>query len=234
MYFISNSDYNNNNKCYSYNNNPSQINAQMQLNSKKLVQLQDQNDSYEIMNQALNAFEGYAIGNSKLRKYAEYDYFDSVARKAPLQMKKQLIYQLRRFKESYELYEEEHGKGSYPFPEKLKKEIFADINLWKTYIPKEDRKYYDAFIDLINGKKIPDFKKDYQNIPSEIPAGERSQNYVPNLINAVVKVNHYVGKRENEVKKEYEKKGDINFVQKLFGKPGNDPYLSKINPNLNN
>lgn len=200
-----------------------------QLCQQKLKKLQDQEFSFNIMCILLNSLEGYSLDKKEKRKYGGYDHFNSVETKDKLQMKKQLIFHLRRMKDSYELYTQDHGH--YDFPKKMRKEeIISDVKKWASKVPIEDKKYYFAFIDLINGEKIPDFKEDLYSIPS---IAQKEENHAYNLMEGMVKISYYAGEKEKKIKEEYENKGYHEFEPILYGKPQSDPYLNKIKTALN-
>ena len=121
------------------NDNFPKVRTQAMLSKQELKKLQDQEFSFNIMCILLNSLEGYASTKTGERKYAGYDYFNSVETKDKLQLKKQLIFHLRRMKDSYELFIEEHG--DYEFPETFPKDqIISDVKRWIPNVPKEDRK----------------------------------------------------------------------------------------------
>lgn len=212
---------------------PQEYQTFVQLSKQELKKLQDQEFSYNIMCILLNSLEGYALEQEKekleKRKFGGYDHFNSIVTKDKLRLKKQLIFHLRRMKDSYELYIEEHGV--YEFPKKLVKEqIKSDVRSWMLKVPKEDQKYYSAFIDLLDGKEIPNFKEDLISIPSNAKPG---QSHANNFMEAMVKINFHAGEKEKHIQEEYEKNGCYQFEPKLYEKPQSDPYLGKMNIDLN-
>lgn len=195
-----------------------------QLSKQELKKLQDQEYSYNIMCILLNSLEGYAISKKEKRKYGGYDDLNSVETKNKLQLKKQLIFHLRRMKDSYELFVEDHG--SYELPKKMpKSQIISDVQKWIPKVPPEDQKYYYAFIDLLNGKDIPDFKSDLNSIPSTVQKGE---NHAYNLMEGMIKINYHAGKKEKNVQDNYETKGYHEFEPNLYGQPQSNPYLAEL------
>ena len=132
-------------------------------------------------------------------------------------------------KDSYELFIEEHG--DYEFPETFPKDqIISDVKQWIPNVPKEDRKYYNAFIDLLKGKKIPNFKEDLYSIESTI---QNKENHVNKLMKGAVRINYYADKKEKNVQDDYENKGSHIFIPEFHGKPENEPYLANMNRELN-
>lgn len=211
------------------NDNFPKVRTQAMLSKQELKKLQDQEFSFNIMCILLNSLEGYASTKTGERKYAGYDYFNSVETKDKLQLKKQLIFHLRRMKDSYELFIEEHG--DYEFPETFPKDqIISDVKRWIPNVPKEDRKYYNAFIDLLKGKKIPNFKEDLYSIESTI---QNKENHVNKLMKGAVKINYYADKKEKNVQDDYENKGSHIFTPEFHGKPESEPYLANMNRELN-
>ena len=211
---------------YGYHNKKQ---VQGQLNNQKLMQLQDQEFSFNIMCILLNSLEGYALENGGKRKYAAYDHFNSVKLKDKMQLKKQLIYHLRRMKESYELYTQTYG--SYDFPKNMPLNmIISDVNSWMQKVPQEDKKYYSAFINLLNGQQIPSFKEDYSSIPSNAQPG---LNYGYNFMEGMAKISYQADQKSKKVQEEYKNKGHYECEPNFYGKPHSDPFFNKMENDLN-
>ena len=127
---------------------------QQQQQVQNAKQILDQAYSYGITGNILSALESYANrfgkGNQQTNIYSGYNNFNSGNTKAANELKYQIISQLEILKMSHTLYSKEYGK--YDFPSNLSQsEMIKQITMWKSMVPKEDQKYYDAAINIIEG-----------------------------------------------------------------------------------
>ena len=134
--------------------------SQQQQRVQKAKQILDQAYSYGITGNILSALESYANrfgqGNQRTNIYAGYNNFNSGNTKANNELKYQIISQLEILKMSYTLYTKEYGK--YDFPSNLSQsQMIKQINEWKSMVPLEDQKYYEAAINIILSKKSQSF-----------------------------------------------------------------------------
>lgn len=133
---------------------------QQQQQVQKAKQILDQAYSYGITGNILSALESYANrfgkGNQQTNIYSGYNNFNSGNTKAANELKYQIISQLEILKMSHTLYSKEYGK--YDFPSNLSQsEMINQINMWKSMVPLEDKKYYDAAINIIQGRPSQSF-----------------------------------------------------------------------------
>ena len=135
-------------------------NYHQQQQVQKAKQILDQAYSYGITGNILSALESYANrfgkGNQQTNIYSGYNNFNSGNTKAANELKYQIISQLEILKMSYTLYTKEYGK--YDFPNNLSQyQMINQINTWKMMVPLEDQKYYDAAINIIEGRPSQSF-----------------------------------------------------------------------------
>lgn len=125
---------------------------------KSLLELkQDQEYSYGVMGNVFSALECYANKSSPNKQpfnyFGYYNNFNSGNTKNLEQLKDQIITQLEIFKYSYQMYKKEHNE--YHFPNNMKKDqIIILIEKMKEYVKPEDRKYYDAIVQIIDSKNV--------------------------------------------------------------------------------
>ena len=133
---------------------------QQQQQVQKAKQILDQAYSYGITGNILSALESYANrfgkGNQQTNIYSGYNNFNSGNTKAANELKYQIISQLEILKMSHTLYTKEYGK--YDFPSNLSQsEMSKQIKTWRSMVPPEDQKYYDAAINIIEGRPSQSF-----------------------------------------------------------------------------
>jgi hypothetical protein len=132
---------------------------QQQEQVQKAKQILDQAYSYGITGNILSALESYANRFGKGNQtniYSGYNNFNSGNTKAANELKYQIISQLEILKMSHTLYTKEYGK--YDFPSNLSQsQMLQQINTWKMMVPLEDQKYYEAAINIIQGRPSQSF-----------------------------------------------------------------------------
>ena len=133
---------------------------QKQQQVQKAKQILDQAYSYGITGNILSALESYAnrFGNGiqHTNIYAGYNNFNSGNTKAANELKYQIISQLEILRMSHSLYTKEYGK--YDFPSNLpQREMIKQIETWKSMVPLEDKKYYEAAINIIKGNSCQSY-----------------------------------------------------------------------------
>ena len=120
--------------------------------AKKQEQIKDKAYSYGTIGIVLSALESYAnhfSANSNV--FNAYDNFNTGLRKTSLQLKHQIISQLHVLHSSQQMYRRKYNK--YDFPVNLsQQEMINYINSWKSKVPPEDKKYYDAVIQILDGQ----------------------------------------------------------------------------------
>jgi hypothetical protein len=109
------------------------------------------------MGNVFSALECYANKSSPkkqpLNYFGYYNNFNSGNIKNLEQLKDQIITQLEIFKYSYQIYIKDHNE--YHFPKNFKKEeIIHIINKMKELVNEEDKKYYDAILEIIDSKNV--------------------------------------------------------------------------------
>ena len=131
--------------------------SQSSIQKSALQLKQDQEYSYGVMGNVFSALECYANKSSPNKQpfnyFGYYNNFNSGNTKTLNQLKDQIITQLEIFKYSYQMYIKEHNE--YHFPNNMKKaQIINLIEKMKEYVKFEDRKYYDAILEIIESKNV--------------------------------------------------------------------------------
>ena len=131
--------------------------SQSSIQKSALQLKQDQEYSYGVMGNVFSALECYANKSSPNKPpfnyFGYYNNFNSGNIKTLNQLKDQIITQLEIFKYSYQMYIKEHNE--YHFPNNMKKaQIINLIEKMKEYVKFEDRKYYDAILEIIESKNV--------------------------------------------------------------------------------
>ena len=135
------------------------IQSQRQIN--KLEQIQDLAYSYGIFGNTLSAFECFA--NRQKPENAEgtnvfsaYNNFNCGNTKTIDQLRAQIITQLTILQYSYMMYTMQYK--NYDFDKDMNAQKMIELlELWKSWVRENDRKYYDAAITIINGGKPKSF-----------------------------------------------------------------------------
>ena len=124
------------------------------LKSKQSL-FQDQAYIYGVMGNLFSSLEYYAHssnGNCQMPYNFEfYNNFNSGQLKDKEQLLDQIITQIEIFNFSYLIFIQSHGE--YFFPKRFSQEqIIYFLNEWKKYVARNDVKYYDAVISIIQTK----------------------------------------------------------------------------------
>lgn len=213
----------------------------IQLNPQLLKQLQDQSYSNDCMLRLLVAAENYAYADipydsnlEKCRKYAFYDAFNSMQSKDKQEKKKELLYQIRNFTYSFDIYMDDHG--TYHFPSNLDKyQILRDIENWKRkYIEGEDAIYYDYIKLILEGKfnidSLEQINEELKDIKGRTAV--RDEKLAQRKMETIPKIVYHVDMKGEKLKEKYIKEGNFQIKANLYQKPGSDKYLSKVNGNF--
>ena len=115
-----------------YNHNNNNLQAQLQINKKKVALIQDQNASNTIMCRVLSELESLAIHFSYPEAYFGYyatipsNYQDIID---------QIIIQMEIFESSYKNFRKANPNKQYIFPNNLQYyNVIHIINSWKAYL----------------------------------------------------------------------------------------------------
>ena len=200
----------------------------IQLNKQKVKQKQDQKHSNETMARMLSSAEIYAIrmGCPTKTKYQFYDHFDNGFSKDIYELKLELIFEIEMFRNSYNDFINYHHK-EYSFPSNSDKEsVIQDIKLWGKYVQDDDKKYYQAMIDILSGKKVKSLEKDLDELEKNSPNYGKMDVY--DQMEVVPKVMNYIKRKDEEVEKKILENEDYDVELKLYGKPEYDKGLRSI------
>lgn len=187
---------------------------QTTLNKQKLLQKTDQNFSNDIFARLLSTAENYAnrFRNNNNYNYSysnNFDYYDTLnsgKNKKKEELKKQLIFEIEVFKNSFQNYKKKYN-CDYDFPVNLNKSETIDYLLkWKNLVNLEDQKYFESIIELITDGNTKTFK-------NEIIENEKNNKNTidPNLLmHYFPKFKYYGEKMRNNVIQQFEKNGDFS------------------------
>ena len=187
---------------------------QTTLNKQKLLQKTDQNFSNDIFARLLSTAENYANrfrnNNNYNYNYSNnFDYYDTLnsgKNKKKEELKKQLIFEIEVFKNSFQNYKKKYN-CDYDFPVNLNKSETIDYLLkWKNLVNLEDQKYFESIIELITDGNTKTFK-------NEIIENEKNNKNTidPNLLmHYFPKFKYYGEKMRNNVIQQFEKNGDFS------------------------
>ena len=187
---------------------------QKTLNKQKLLQKTDQNFSNDIFARLLSTAENYANrfrnNNNYNYNYSNnFDYYDTLnsgKNKKKEELKKQLIFEIEVFKNSFQNYKKKYN-CDYDFPVNLNKSETIDYLLkWKNLVNLEDQKYFESIIELITEGNTKKFK-------NEIIENEKNNKNTidPNLLmHYFPKFKYYGEKMRNNVIQQFEKNGDFS------------------------
>lgn len=187
--------------------NFSQYQCQMLLDSQKLIQLQDQRFSNEILMTVLSQAESLSrlshnFPNNEPRKYGYYDLFENGRSLEKQELLKKFLFDLHIFGHSYSSYKEEHN-GQYDFPGNLEKnKILEEIKHYWQYADPEIKKYYIDFYNLIKEGKIPDYRKEIKEIKKNLNQDCKFSAYDYGRAGPVTR--QALEKMQDDVRKRYE------------------------------
>jgi len=179
------------------------------------------------MARMLSSAEIYAIrmGCQTIPKYHYYDHFGDGYSKDINELKSELIFEIEMFRPSFKDFIVNYKE--YNYPSNLRKDsILQDIYTWKNYVPIGDKKYYQAMIDIICGKKVKSFEEDLIELEKNSPNYGEMDVY--DQMEVVPKVMNYVSNQNSEVEKKMLENGDYDVELKLHQNPEKDKGLRSI------
>lgn len=146
-----------------------QTQTQTQASKQRLMQLESQTYSNSTMANMISTAELYALSancqNEQL--YKKFDKFDNLKRKTKKDLKGELILQIECFKISFLSYVKKYKKYDYPDDYDEEKTL-EELKMIKNKINKEDKKFYEAIINLLKGNtKIPSFDKELDELEED-------------------------------------------------------------------
>lgn len=201
----------------------------LQLDKKKLKQLESQNYSNSTMARLISTAEIYALsmGFFNPQMYKKFDQFDNLKRKNKDELEGELILQIECFKISMESYKKKHKK--YDFPEDFdKKATISELENIKKQVCNRDKKYYSAIINLINGKtNIPSFDEELTSL--ENSDEKKSDKVEPELqLKIGIPIIKYVDNAKHQVKNNYIQNPDYKIRLNLNEPLPKNPYLENL------
>ena len=188
--------------------------TQVQINAEK--QIQDQAYSYGIIGNIFSAFECYMNKFEPDPKkhthiFNAYNNFNCGTTKTTEQLKDQIIAQLEILNTSYQLYIFQYKK--YDFPKNLGAEQMKKLlNDWAMKVPNEDKKYYKAAFNIINGNPHVSYADELGN--------DSSIN--PKFLENAVALIHQANQVGVDALNKYKKTGEAPSLDLYSSKIGNE------------
>ena len=145
------------------------VQAQRQIS--KLEQIQDLAYSYGIFGNTLSAFECFANRQrpqkaEETNVFSAYNNFNCGNTKTLDQLRAQIITQLTILQFSYMMYTMQYK--NYDFDEDMNAHKMIELlELWRSWVPEKDQKYYNAAITIVNGGKPPSFTDELKSKKNE-------------------------------------------------------------------
>jgi hypothetical protein len=187
---------------------------QKQLNKQKLIQRTDQCFSNDIFARLLSTAENYANrfrnfnnnNNIYINNFDYYDTLNSGKNKEKEELKKQLIFEIEVFKNSYQNYISKYN-CDYDYPLNMNKNQTINYLIkWKNLVNSEDQKYFESIIQLITEGQSKTFKNE---IIENEKNNKNNGTINPNLLmNSIPRFKYYGEKMKNNVIKKFEQNGD--------------------------
>lgn len=214
---------------------------QIQKIDQKQIQLQDQNNSNKLLMILLSSAENFAAKLYKdiKREYSSHDFGHSFESKNINKILLQFIEQIEIFESSYKRFCKVYScEYIFPYDPKTKKglskaEIIKDLQYWKNCVDSKYKKYYIAIIDLLNGKPIPDFSEDFENLSGINDLG-KDNKCNPKELRDIYPILLAQSSDENkQIEEDYQNNKDLMIIIDKNEKNKNYIYESKINEKLN-
>jgi len=215
-----------------------QLQLSKQLSKQALIQIQDQNHSYNIMGRILSFAENYANLNQPdenfKRKYKYYDSFNASERMKLDNYRDTFILQIILFNSSYNNYVKNYGV--YNFSENLSKEdIIKEIQQMKKKLinHQEDDKLYDSIINIINNKpiNINTFQNEINKMKND---GHKGKCNVHTVMSNIPPIKNNIEDLDDKIEKEYLNNPDYRPTMKLNEKSPDMEFIEGSNINFRN
>ena len=187
---------------------------QKQQYISKQQQISDQALSYSTTGTVLSALESYANHHGcHSNIFNAYDNFHSGSVKSKEELKHQIIAQLEILNASHSIYRKQYGE--YQFPQNMSQQQMIEvINKWKTYVPLQDKVYYDTAAQILQGKQVQSFSNLLGNDSRVNPAflaGSVGVVYESNQIGQKAVDDYYKKGINPQMKLNYQTHGDNNI-----------------------
>ena len=215
-----------------------QIQNQIQIQKQDITQAQNQAFSNEILCRLLSSAECYHHRNfeNKIKKkkmgeiFSYYNTLNSGNEKSIEHLKKQLLNQFEIFKSSFENYREEYEE--YNFPDNLDPEFIKYLlKDWKEDFEKdnklkEDAKYYEGIIKLIDGNEKISFRQDIK----QLNKNKKNKNgaVAKKLMESIGAVQDVASNIELKVKNDIEQKGYYKHEVQLDKKYSDNEDMKRV------
>lgn len=222
--------------CGMSNSQSSQEQLSIQVNKQKIIQMQDQNHSLNIMGRILSYAENYANLNQPdknfKRKYKYYDSFNASEKMSLNNYRNAFILQIILFNGSYNNYVKKYR--NYDYSENLPKDsIIKEIQQMKKKLinHQEDDKLYDSIINIINNKpiNINIFQNEINEMKND---GHKGKCNTHTLMSNVPPIKNNIEDLDDEIEKDYLNNPNYRPSMKLNKKSPDMEYIE--GPNYNN
>lgn len=210
---------------------------QVQLNQQKVALKQDQNASNTILCKLLAELENLVIFTG----YKEKIYFEFYATKGQKKSEiiNQIVFQTTIFESSYKNFIKHNPKKKYEFPLNLSfEQIISLINYWKKFLNKDKSnasllKYYDSFLNILNGKNLDDsLKEEFSNLDKN--SNPTTEKDLKRMLNAGTIATSLTNEKNKEIEKEIIEKGDYDVKVIIGGKRDENEFYHMFEKNEEN
>ena len=210
---------------------------QQTINKQVIVLKQDQNTSNSIMAKVLAELENLIVSLG----YQGETYFQYYTTKGQNknQIINQIVLQMIIFESSYKNFVKKNPKKEYEYPGNCAYKFIVDlISEWKKHLVKDKsnkllEKYYDAFLGVLEGKKLDKkILNDFENIDKDSkPMNDEDLNRV---LNAGAISTSLTNDKNKQIEKEMIEKGDYTVNIVIGGKSEDNQFNKQFEKNDNN
>lgn len=207
----------------------------MNINKQQIMQIQDQNHSYNIMGRILSYAENYANLNQPdknfKRKYKYYDSFNASEKMLLNNYRNTFILQIIIFNSSYNNIVKNYE--FYDYSKNLPKNcIINEIQQMKKKLinHQEDDKLYDSIINIINNKpiNINIFENEINKMKNDEYKGKCNPHI---LMSNIPPIKNNIEDLDDEIEKEYLNNDNYKPEMKLYEESPDMEYIDEKNNN---
>ena len=211
--------------------NSNELQQNMQLNKKKMKQLESQTYSNRTMARLIATAELYALslGYENPQLYKKYDQFNNLKRKNKDELEGELILQIQCCQVSMNSYINKYK--TYDFPEDFEKEkTLMELDKIRKKVPNKHKRYFSAIIKLIQGDtNIQSFDEALDELEND-DEYERSDIKNPeSQLKMDIPIMRYVDSVKTQVKNKYIKNPAYKFKLELNKPFEKNEYFESLN-----
>ncbi len=206
---------------------------QQQLSKQKLIQAQDKYHSNSMLCEILSMAESLPFRLCLENKinypyklfFDKYDYAQIKYNNNSDIIAKKLVAGIQNFLGSFEAYEEDHKKYSYP-SNLNQQQICEYLFKWKECVPQDIQKIYDELINFFKSGKSNNFQMHYNNFNNNNNPFIKQEN-LNDFADKFINAQYMINSGNKNVKDLYEKNGNYEFNAEI-GKACDNRLKNKI------